>query len=179
MRAGAHRWVLDPIQRGGPVAKTRVMTATTSLLRRVPRGSWVAVVRRGVVRRVRTSGLAWRLPLVEQFVEEADGPSEASLLARSTTRDGVPVLVLAEATVSFPRPAVGATYADPWPAAELAAEETIARSVAGWSAAELTQSAAVTTQPLRREVRAAVDPHGVQVVDLTLVEVGVPLDGPR
>ena len=155
------------------------MTATTSLLRRVPRGSWVAVVRRGVVRRVRTSGVAWRLPLVEQFVEDADHPSDAPLSARSTTRDGVPVLVLAEAKVSFPRPVVGTRYADPWPAAELAAEATIARTVADWSAAEITHSAAVTTQPLRREVRAAVDQHGVEVVDLTLVEVGVSLDGSR
>lgn len=155
------------------------MTATTPLLRRVPPGRWVAVVRRGVVRRVRTSGIAWRLPLVERLVEDADGPAETSVLARSTTRDGVPVLVLAEATVSFPRPVVGTRYADPWPAAELAAEETIARTVADWSAAELTRSAAVTSQPLRREVRAAADPHGVRVEDLTLVEVGVALDGPR
>lgn len=154
------------------------MTATTPLVRRVPRGHWVAVVRRGVVRRVRTSGLIWRLPLVERFVEDAETPSEAPVLARSVTRDGVPVLVLAEATVSFPRPVVGTRYADPWPAAELAAEETIARTVADWSAAEITHSAAVTTQPLRREVREVADRHGVEVVDLTLVEVGVSLDGP-
>ncbi|WP_459969137.1 SPFH domain-containing protein [Nocardioides pyridinolyticus] len=155
------------------------MTAATPLVRWVPRGHWVAVVRRGVVRRVRTSGPIWRLPFVERFVEDVVGPSEAPVLARSVTRDGVPVLVLAEATVSFPRPALGTRYADPWPAAEQAAEETIARTVADWSAAEITRAAAVAAQPLRREVRAAVDPHGVQVVDLTLVEVGVSLDGPR
>lgn len=155
------------------------MTATTPLVRRVPPGRWVAVVRRGVVRRVRTSGPIWRLPFLERFVEDVVGPSEAPVLARSVTRDGVPVLVLAEATVSLPRPVVGTRYADPWPAAELAAEETIARTVAGWSAAEITQAAAVTSQPLRREVRAAADPHGVEVVDLTLVEVGVSLDGSR
>lgn len=74
---------------------------------------------------------------------------------------------------------MGTRYADPWPAAELAAEETIARTVADWSAAEITHSAAVTTQPLRREVREVADRHGVEVVDLTLVEVGVSLDGPR
>ncbi|GAB3199503.1 hypothetical protein GCM10027062_16350 [Nocardioides hungaricus] len=155
------------------------MTPTTYLVRRVRRGRWVAVVRRGVVRRVHPRGLAWRLPLVERFVEEAHDPCEVPVHARATTRDGVPVLVLAEATVSFPRPVVGTRYADPWPAAELAAEETIARAVAGWSAAEITHSAAVTTRPLRRAVGAAVDEHGVRVVDLALVEVDVSLHGSR
>ncbi|MGB0102315.1 MAG: hypothetical protein WBP61_18695 [Nocardioides sp.] len=116
---------------------------------------------------------------MEQFIEDADGPSEEPVLARSTTRDGVSVLVLAEATISVSRPVVGARYADPWPAAELAAEATIARTVADWSVADITHAAAVTRQPLRREVRAAVDPHGVQVVDLMLLEVGVSLDATR
>lgn len=171
--------MLDPIQRGRPAAKTRGMTSSTALIRRVQPGWRVAVVRRGVVRRVRTSGVAWRLPLVESFVEEVDDPHDVPLHVRATTRDGVPVLVLAEATVSLPRPVVGTRYADPWPAAELAAEGTIAQSVAGWSAAEITHAAAATSRPLRRAVGEAVDEHGVRVVDLTLVEVGVPLDGPR
>lgn len=154
------------------------MTATASPIRLVPPGRWVAVVRRGVVRRVRSSGLVWRLPVVEQFVEEADGPCEVPLFARSTTRDGVPVLVLAEATVSIPQPAVGTRYVDPWPAAELAAEESIARSAARWSAADLTHSVAETKRPLRHAVGEAVDEHGVHVTDLSLVEVGVSLHGP-
>lgn len=155
------------------------MTATTSLFRRVPRDRWVAVVRRGVVRRVRTSGVAWRLPAVERFVEAPDDLDGVPLHARTTTRDGVPVLVLAEATVSLPRPVVGTRYADPWPAAERAAEESIARSAAAWSAAQLTSSVAETTQPLRRALGEAVDVHGVQVHDLALVEVGVSLHGSR
>lgn len=154
------------------------MTATTSLFRRVPRDRWVAVVRRGVVRRLHTSGVAWRLPAVERFVEEPDDLHDVPIHARTTTRDGVPVLVLAEATVSLPRPVVGTRYADPWPAAELAAEESIARSAAGWSVAELTHTIAETTPPLRRAVGQAVDEHGVQVLELALVEVGVTLHGP-
>lgn len=154
------------------------MTASTTLLRRVPRGRWVAVVRRGVVRRLHTSGVAWRLPAVERFVEEPDDLHGVPLHARTTTRDGVPVLVLAEATVSLPRPVVGTRYADPWPAAELAVEESIARSAAGWSVAELTHSVAESTRPLRRAVGEAVDGHGVRVLDLELVEVGVSLHGP-
>lgn len=168
---------MDPILRGRRVQKTRDMTDTTSLIRWVPRGRWVAVVRGDVVRRVRTSGLIWRLPLVERFVEDNEGPGEVPLLSRATTRDGVPVLVLAEATVSIPRPAVGTRYADPWPAAELAAEAAIARSVVGWSATDLTQAVAASTRPLRRAVDAAADEHGVHVVHLDLVEVGVRLDG--
>ena len=113
------------------------------------------------------------------FVEGVDGPTETSLLARSTTRDGVPVLVLAEATIAVRRPEAGTAYVDPWPAAEVAAEETIARTVAEWTVAELTHAAEAAAQPLRHDVRAATDSHGVDVVDLTLVEVGVPLDGSR
>lgn len=155
------------------------MTTTTHLLRRVPPGRWVAVVRRGVVRRVHTSGVAWRLPLLERFVEDVDDAQEIPLHARSTTRDGVPVLVLAEATVSLPRPVVGAPYADPWPAAERAAERTIARTVAGWSVADLAQTAAATSGSLRRAVRDVADEHGVEVADLALVEVDVSLHGSR
>lgn len=145
--------------------------------RLVPRGRWTAATRGGVIRRVRSSGLAWRVPLVERLVDGADGTDEVALQARATTRDGVPVLVLAEATVSFPRPMVGTRYADPWPAAERTAEETIARSVAAWSAADLASSAESLAEPLRRAVAAAVD--GVEIIDLSLVEMDVPLHGPR
>ncbi|MDF1602160.1 SPFH domain-containing protein [Nocardioides sp. YIM 152315] len=148
-------------------------------VRRVPSGSWVAVTRDGMVRRVRRSGLAWRLPFVERFEQEVDDRQEVPLHVRAATRDGVRVHVLAEAVVSVPRPVVGAAYVDPWSAAERAAEEAIARSVTDWSAAELTQTAAATTRPLRRQVDAAMDEHGVRVADLALVEVDVPLHGSR
>ncbi len=97
-------------------------------------------------------GLGLAAP-VRRAVRAGPGPPhEIPVDVRATTRDGVPVLVLAEATVSIPRPVVGTRYADPWPAAELAAEETIARSVTGWSAAELAQTA---------ECRAAAAPRAV------------------
>jgi len=144
-------------------------------VRRVQQGQWMAVLRGDRVRRVRTSGLVARWPFVERFAHDVDEPHQLPLQVRATTRDGVPVVVLAETTVSFPRPAVGARYADPWPGAEVTAEETIARTVAGWSAAELTQTADATHRPLRHAVRRAVDGLGVDVVDLELVEVAVPL----
>ena len=154
------------------------MTATTALLCRVPRGRWVAVVRRGVVTRVFTSGVAWRLPFVDRFVERPEDLDGVPIHARATTRDGVPVHVLAKAAISVPRPVVGTTYADPWRAAELAAEELIARTAAGWSAADLRDSVVETTRPLRRAVDEAVDEHGVELLDLALVEVDVSLHGP-
>lgn len=140
-------------------------------LRRVPAGQWTVVTRGGVVRRAFPHGLAWRLPVVERFEVERDHPHDVPVGARATTSDGVPVLVLAEATVSVPRPVPGTRYADPWIAAEVAAEEAIARAVAGWSATELTQTVAAARHPLRRAVRTAVDDLGVEVHDLALVEV--------
>jgi regulator of protease activity HflC (stomatin/prohibitin superfamily) len=144
-------------------------------VRRVQPGQWMVAHRAGVVRRVYTSGLAWRLPFVEQFGQDLTEPHDLPLGVRATTRDGVPILVLTEVTVSIPRPKPGERYVDPWDAAELVAEETIARSVAGWSAAELTQSAVMTQRPIRRALRAAVDGLGVEVLDLELVEVDVQL----
>ena len=69
------------------------MSTTTPLLRRVPRGRWVAVVRRDVVQRVRTAGTTWRLPFLERFAEDADEPVVLPLHARARTRDGVSVSV--------------------------------------------------------------------------------------
>lgn len=152
-----------------------VATWVTTCLRRVPAGQWLAVTRRGVVRRSHASGLAWRLPFAERFEHDVSRPHELPVAVRATTRDGVPVLVLLEATVSIPRPAPGTRYADPWPAAELAAEEAVARVVTDWSAGELPQAAAAAQKPMRRAVRATVDGLGVEVHDLELVEVGVQL----
>lgn len=158
---------------------------SATCVRRVPRGQWVATTRRGVVRRARGSGFAWRLPFLEEFEADIEEPHEIPLGVRATTSDGVPVLVLAEATVSLPRPAAGTAYADPWPRAELAAEETVARSVSGWTVAQVTRSATGARRPLRRAVRDAVEDHGVELSELELVEVAVQLDdsiaerGPR
>jgi regulator of protease activity HflC (stomatin/prohibitin superfamily) len=144
-------------------------------VRPVPAGQWLAVVRFGVVRRTRTSGFAWRLPLIERFERDLAQPHDLPVAVRATTSDGVPVVVLLEASVSIPPPSTGTRYADPWPAAEAAAEETIARVVTEWSAAGLTQTASAARLPLRRAVRATVDELGVEVHDLELVEVDVQL----
>ncbi|MFC7494210.1 MULTISPECIES: SPFH domain-containing protein [unclassified Nocardioides] len=145
-------------------------------LSRVRPGEWTVVTRRGVVRRGWSSGWAWRIPFVERFEREVSRPHELPVGVRATTADGVTVLVLVEATVSIARPEAGARYADPWPAAELAAEQTIAHTVTGWAASDLTQTAAAAQRPLRRAVRSAVDGLGVEVHDLELVEVDVRLD---
>lgn len=167
------------------------MTATTLLLlaaavlvvcwaatctRLVAAGRWTVVTRGGVVHRVHASGLAWRWPFVERFEPEIDARREAPVGARATTTDGVPLLVLAEATVSVPRPVPGTRYVDPWTGAERAAEDAITRSVTGWAAAELTQTAAAAHGPIRDAVESAVDDFGVRLHDLELVEVGIRLD---
>ncbi|CAI9411224.1 SPFH domain-containing protein [Nocardioides sp. T2.26MG-1] len=157
------------------VAGVLLAAWATTCLRRVPAGQWLAATRRGVVRRSRSSGLAWRLPFVERFERDLVHPHDLPVAVRATTRDGVPVLVLADAIVSIPRPAPGSRYADPWPAAELAAEEAIAGVVTDWSAAGLTQTATDAQPPLRRAVKSRVDPLGVEVHDLELVEIGVQL----
>ncbi|HEY0952016.1 SPFH domain-containing protein [Nocardioides sp.] len=152
-----------------------VATWATTCLRHVPPGQWIVVTRRGVVRRTRASGLVWRLPFVERFERDLSRPHDLPVAVRATTRDGVPVLVLLEATVSIPAPTPGTPYADPWPAAELAAEEAVAQVVTDWSAGDLPRTAAAAHRPLRRAVRSTVDGLGVEVHDLELVEVGLQL----
>jgi regulator of protease activity HflC (stomatin/prohibitin superfamily) len=145
-------------------------------LRRVPGGQRVVVVRRGRVRRVHDAGLAVRVPVLDRFEHDPVGAHELPLMVRAATADGLRVLVLAEVTVSLPAPRPGTAYADPWLPAEVAAQETIARVVATWTAAELTRSALEAQRPLRHAVSAAVDDHGVTLLDLELAEVDVQLD---
>ncbi|HCB05889.1 MAG TPA: hypothetical protein DEQ43_16860 [Nocardioides bacterium] len=145
-------------------------------VRRVPSGQRLVVVRGGVVQRVRESGLAVRVPLLDSFEAELSEPHELPLMVRATTADGVRVLVLAEALISLPAPRPATTYADPWLPAEGVAQETIARVVSTWPAAELATAAVAGQRPIRHAVSAAVDEHRVTLLDLRLVEVDVQLE---
>lgn len=176
----------DPIQGAAPAALTRGMAVVILVLaaaavaaacwsavavRRVEPGEVTVVTRGGVVRRLSGPGLAWRLPVVESFEVVRDGPQVLPVGVRATTRDGVAVLVLLEATVSFPQPAPGTTYADPWPGAEVAMEGALATSVSSWTAAGLTHLTAADCRGLRLSARAALDGLGVEVHDLGIIEV--------
>jgi regulator of protease activity HflC (stomatin/prohibitin superfamily) len=145
-------------------------------LRRVPPGQRLVVTRRGVVRRVHEAGLAVRVPLLDRWALEPAEPREVALMARARTADGVRILVLAEVVVSLPAPRPDTTYADRWIPAEGAAQEAIGRTVGTWSAAALTRSAVSGQRALRQAVSAAVDEHGVTLLDLRLVEVDVQLE---
>jgi hypothetical protein len=145
-------------------------------LRRVPTGQRLVVTRRGIVRRVHEAGLAGRVPLLDRWELEPAEPHELPLMARARTADGVRILVLAEVVVSLPAPRPDTRYADPWIPAEVAAQEAIGRAVGTWSAAELTRSAVSGKRALRHAVSAAVDEHGVTLLDLRLMEVDVQLE---
>ena len=98
------------------------------------------------------------------------------LLVRATTRDGLRVLVAAEATVVLPRLEAGVRFVDPWPAAEPAAEEAIVRAIAGWTTTDLLSGVSGYHGSLRHAVSAAADPHGVAVHELLLDAVDVLVD---
>jgi hypothetical protein len=144
--------------------------------RLVPRGRWVAVVRRAAVRRVHDAGAAYRMPFVDSFVSLPSGPHGRPLTVRATTCDGLRVAVLAEATVVLPRPVTGIRFVDPWPAAEPDAEDAIARAVASWTTTEVLSGVGAYHRSLRHAVSAAVDPHGVTVHELELGHVDVIVD---
>jgi hypothetical protein len=147
-------------------------------LRPVPRGHRIVVTRSGLVRRVSESGLAVRVPVLDRFVTEPAGVHEVPLMVRAETSDGVRVLVLAEAHISLLAPRPGQQYADPWPPAERTAEAAVARVVEARPAADLLRAGVVAGLPIRHAVSAAVDDHGVTLLDLDLVEVDVLIDVP-
>lgn len=157
-------------------AAVLVVCWAATCTRLVAEGRWTVVTRDGVVRRVHAGGLAWRWPVLDRFEPEIDVRRVAPVGSRAATADGVPLLVLAEATVSVPRPVPGTRYVDPWKVAERAAEDAIARSVTGWAAVELTQTAAAAQGPVRDAVASAVDDLGVRLHELELVEVAIRLD---
>jgi hypothetical protein len=142
-------------------------------VRRVPEDGWLATSRSGVVRRVYDAGLAWRVPLLDRWVHGPSGPVSRPLLVRAGTRDGVRVLVVAQAVVTLPVPTVGAAYAAAWPRAELDAEDAVGRFLASHDLAELTRDVPALGPPLRHTVSASVDAHGVAVLELEVVEVTV------
>jgi len=144
--------------------------------RLVPRGQRVAVVRRAAVRRVHDAGVAFRMPFVESFVTVPTGPLELPLLVRTTTSDGLRVVLAAEAMVELPRPEPGIRYADPWATARLAAEDALALVVTGWSSDDVLRGVPGCQAPLRHALSVAVDGLGVTVHDLELVGVDVQAD---
>jgi len=145
------------------------------VVRRVVPGQVVVVVRRGVVQRVHSRGLAWRVPLLERFDAQLALEHDMPVGVRATSRDGVPVLLLVELTIRVPPPEPGDVYVDPWPDAELAAESVLADAVASWTVGGLPGAAAVAVRPLLRPVQSATREHGVESVRLELVELDVPL----
>jgi hypothetical protein len=146
------------------------------MIRRVAPSTWLATSRSGVVQRVRDAGPAWRLPLLERWVSGPSGPVARPLVVRGQTADGVRVLVVAQAVVRLPRPAPGTSYVDPWPAAERAAEGALSRALQGIPVAEVTGEVLELARRLRHVASAAVDAFGVLLLDLELVEVGLPVE---
>jgi hypothetical protein len=159
----------------GLVAVLPIAYWLATAVRRVRDDRHVLVVRAGVVMRAHESGWAFRVPILEQFAYHDTEPRTLPLLVRATTRDAAPVILLGEATVSLPTPRPGEAYADPWVPAEAAAQDTISRVVSTWSTTEVTRRASTARAPLRHAVSAAVDEHGVTLLDLSLAEVHPPL----
>lgn len=162
----------------GLVLALPVVCWLATVLRLVPQGHRVVVTRRGVVRRVHGSGVTVRVPFLDQYRLEQSEPHELPLMVRTTTSDDVRVLVLAEATVLLPAPRPGTAYADPWEPAEAAAQEAVGRVIGARSAHDLLHPEPLEQRTLRHAVSAAVDAHGVTLLELDLASVDVQLDVP-
>lgn len=156
-----------------------VLALLASSLAVVPRGQRRVVTRRGQVRRIFESGIAWRAPLIERVVLELSEGHEMPFSVRATTIDRVPVLVLAEAEVRILPPPRGGPYADPWPAAERAAEDQVRALVVTLPVTELRHALRAAERPLLRSIGSSVRPLGVEMLGFEVVEIDLPLTSNR
>ncbi|MDP2773864.1 MAG: SPFH domain-containing protein [Nocardioides sp.] len=142
-------------------------------LRWVPAGHVLVVVRRGIVSRVSGTGLRLRLPVVDhtELVEVA--AQERPLVVRATTADGHDVRLLVLACVRLAAPTPLERFVDPLVAAEAAAHRVLAEAVGRLAVADLAARLTQSWPTVVAAADAATRPHGVQALDLELVELDV------
>ncbi|WP_205471134.1 hypothetical protein [Nocardioides sp. SYSU D00038] len=147
-------------------------------LRWVPRGHLGVRLRRDRVRSVSGEGLQVGLPLVDRVVVVAEAPDPVDLVVRTTTADGCEVRVVVRAEARLVAPTPMERYVDALGAGRLAAEQVLARWVAGHRVADLPEALldqwAEVTTAVDREARL----RGLRVLDLELEELDVLLAGP-
>lgn len=153
--------------------------AVAAVVMVVPLGQRRVILRSGTVRRVAESGLAWHLPLAERSVRVVAAPDVWPVRVRATTVDGVPVLVLAEVELRLLPPQVGHAWTDPLPEAERRAEASLAELVATLPVAQLRYALRAAEHGLRERIETAVTPLGVEVLDVEVLEVDLPLASAR
>ncbi len=139
-------------------------------VRRVGRDELVLVVRDGRVVRSGATGWVARVPGLERFVAVPTDRQQLPVVVRGRTRDGVPIVVLADLTLVVEGVPDSVEYADPAAAAVRVAEAVVAEAVGRHDAVVLVDdlgdlegslAAAVT----RRLVRGSV------ATDLTVTEI--------
>jgi len=152
---------------------------TGSTMSLVPRGERRVVIRRGLVRRVVESGVAWRVPILDRVEAVLSASLDLPVTVRATTIDGVPVLVLLETVVEVLPPMPGHPYADPWPAAEEIIQGQVSSLVSRLPVVQLRHALRAAEGQLLHAIRAPVRRLGVELQSIEVVEIDLPLTSDR
>jgi regulator of protease activity HflC (stomatin/prohibitin superfamily) len=157
-RTGAFGWVAGVAVLVGLVA---------AAVRVVPEQQRLVICRLGRVVRTAGPGLVGHLPLVERVTAVSVAPAKLRLTVSASTRDGVPVLLVATAACRVTAPGLSLLASpDPETATAAAVESRLARDVSRTELAALLDACA----DLESSIPAAISPvtatWGVQVTGL-------------
>jgi regulator of protease activity HflC (stomatin/prohibitin superfamily) len=146
--------------------------AAATSLRIVPEHHRVVVSRLGRVVGVRGPGLVFAVPGVEQLSTVSLRPVHLTVTVSATTRDGVPVHLVALVACRITDPAL-ATVAvpDPHSAVMDAVERRLVREVARSELAELWSEGEQLEAHVEREVAPAAATWGVEVTEVEVTDV--------
>lgn len=143
-----------------------------SFLRVVPEHQRVVVSRFGKVVRVNGPGLSWRILGVERLTTVSLHPVDLPLVVSTSTRDGVPVRLIATAVCRITEPAKSTLASpDPLTATTAALENTLSRQTARTDLAGLLPSRERLESSAPRDAATMTGTWGVEVVELRVTDI--------
>jgi regulator of protease activity HflC (stomatin/prohibitin superfamily) len=161
---GAAFWVV--------IGAIAVVLLIGSFLRVVPEHQRVVVSRFGKVVRVGGPGLSLRIPGVERLTTVSLHPVDLPLVVSTSTRDGVPVRLIATAVCRITDPALSTLASpDPLTAATAALENTLGRQTARTDLAGLLPSRERLESSAPRDAATITGTWGVEVVELRVTDI--------
>lgn len=164
LRASLAFWIVT-----GSVA---LVVLAASVLRIVPEHERMIVRRRGRVVRVQGPGLVFRIPFIERLTGVSLRPAELPLLVSATTRDGVPVRLLACGECRVSDAALSATASpDPLTATANVLESRLAEKVSDTKLPALLPTREQLESCVPAEVTAVTAAWGVEVSELHVSDI--------